>query len=107
MLIAFSRGLRYLRSRPTALSAIVTLLGRLLRNTLDGSIYESVATVHRAHAPLLHCNLVIAWAGGGADSNVQRLIARALHELVSLPAPQVEGLLEHIFRPLATGTVPG
>ena len=96
-------------STDSAVSDRYTFGAPALRNTLDGSIYESVAiSIERNGAPFttLQFGYRMGLVAAQTAANVPAA-DREHYELVSLPAPQVEGLVtEHIFRPLATGTVP-
>lgn len=81
----------------------------LLRTTLDGSVYEAApVTVERNGAPYTtlyfgyRIGLVAAQTAAGVPT-----AQREYYELVSLPAPTVEGrVTEYIYRPIADAATP-
>ena len=81
----------------------------LLRTTLDGSIYEAApVTVTRNGAPYTtlyfgyRMGLIAAQTAAGVPA-----AEREYYELVSLPAPTVEGrVTEYIYRPVADAATP-
>lgn len=80
-----------------------------LRATLDGSLYESVAiSIERNGAAYttLHFGYRMGLVSAQTAENVPE-VDRERYDLVSLPAPKVEGIVtEHIYRPLATAAAP-
>ncbi len=81
----------------------------VLRTTLNGSLYEAVPVTVERNGSLyttLHYGYRMGIVGGQTAASVPAAEQQA-YDLVSLPAPTIEGLVtEYIYRPVADGTPP-